>query len=167
MKEIQWRPKIDENIQEDESLAKILLEYIIFKLNLQRILFLLSFLSFGLGDGISAVYMINKRGLYGESNPLIRFMYASSGSQGVIGIKVWLVIIILAFVRNVSKGKDNYWMINGFLFALFVCGVMATGANLMAARGLQPPDAGTIIASYLFLVMLLTMIGDAMDKLHI
>jgi hypothetical protein len=58
-------------------------------------------------------------------------------------------------------------MINGFLFALFVCGMLATGANLMAARGLEPPDAGTIIAIYLFLVILLTMIGDAMDRLHL
>jgi len=111
--------------------------------------------------------MIDKRGLMGEANPLIRFMYASSGSNGVIGIKIWLVIIILAFVRNISKDKENYWMINGFLFALFVCGVMATGANLMAARGLEPPDAGTVIAIYMFLVMLLTTIGDAMDKLKL
>jgi len=164
---IQGDTKRDRNIQDEESLAKLLIEYIIFKLNLQRILFLLSFLSFGVTDGLSAVYMIDKRGLAGEANPLIRFMYASSGSNGVIGIKIWLVLIILSFVRNISKGKENYWMINGFLFALFVCGVMATGANLMAARGLEPPDARTIIATYLFLVVLLTMIGDAMDKLHL
>jgi len=164
---IQGGRKRDWNIQEEESLAKLLIEYILFKLNLQRILFLLSFLSFGVADGLSAVYMIDKRGLMGEANPLIRFMYASSGSNGVIGIKIWLVIIILAFVRNISKDKENYWMINGFLFALFVCGVMATGANLMAARGLEPPDAGTVIAIYMFLVMLLTTIGDAMDKLKL
>jgi len=163
----QWGNKRDMNIQEEESFARVLIEYIIFKLNLQRILFLLSFLSFGVADGVSAAYMIEKRGIIGEANPLIRFMYASSGTSGVIGIKLWLVIIILSFVWNISKDKDNYWMINGFLFSLFVCGVMATGANLMAARGLEHPDASTIIATYLFLVILLTMIGDAMDKLHL
>jgi uncharacterized membrane protein YhaH (DUF805 family) len=94
-------------------------------------------------------------------------MYASRGSSGVIEIKLWLVLIILYFVWNISKGKNNYWMINGFLFALFVCGIMATGANLMAARGPEFPAPSTIITTYLFLVILLTMLGDAMDRLHL
>ena len=170
MNELQEDSKSNESIHEDASVAevlKLLIKYIIYKLDLQKILFLLTFLTFGAADGISATYMIEKRGVIGEANPLIRFMYASNGSMGVIEIKLWLVLIILYFVWNVSKGRTNYWMINGFLFALFVCGVIATGANLMAARGLEPPDAGTIIATYLFLVMLLTLIGDAMDRLHL
>lgn len=157
-------------LQEDVSLTevlKLLIKYIIYKMNLQKILFLLTFLSFGVADGISAAYMIEKRGLMGEANPLIRFMYASSGSNGVIEIKIWLVLIMLYFVWNLSRNKDNYWMINGFLFALFVCGVMSTGANLMAARGTEYPASSTIIATYLFLVILLTMLGDAMDRLHL
>ena len=148
------------------EVLKLLIKYIIYKLNLQKILFLLSFLTFGAADGISAAYMIEKRGVIGEANPLIRFMYASSGSMGVIEIKLWLVLIILYFVWNVSKGRNNYWMINGFLFALFLCGVMATGANLMASRGVEYLAASTIITTYLFLVMLLTMIGDAMDRIQ-
>lgn len=158
------------NIQEDTSLTevlKLLIQYIICKLNLQKILFLLTFLTFGAADGISAAYMIEKRGVMGESNPLIQFMYASSGSKGVIGIKLWLVLIILSFVWNISRNKGNYWMINGFLFSLFVCGLMATGANLIAARGLEHPDSSAIIATYLFMVMLLTMLGEAIDKLHL
>jgi hypothetical protein len=167
---IQGSCKENRNIQEGVSLTevlKLLIQYSICKLNLQKILFLLSFLSFGVADGISAAYMIEKRGVIGEANPLIRFMYASSGSKGVIEIKVWLVLIMLSFIWNISRGNKNYWMINGFLFALFVCGLMATGANLMAARGLAPPASSTIIAAYLFLVMLLTIMGDAMDRLHL
>jgi len=170
MKELQEDCKGNESIQEDVSLAevlKLLIKYIISRLNLQRILFLLSFLSFGVADGISSAYMIEKRGIIGEANPLIRFMYASNGSNGVIQIKLWLVLIILYFVWNISKGRNNYWMINGFLFALFVCGLMATGANLMAAEGLDYPAPSTIIATYLFLVILLPMLGDAMDRLHL
>jgi hypothetical protein len=136
-------------------------------MNLQKILFLLTFLSFGAADGISAAYMIGEQGVIRESNPLVRFMYASRGNNGVIEIKIWLVLIMLYFVWNVSKGRHNYWMINGFLFALFVCGLMATGANVMAARGLEYPASSTIITTYLFLVLLLTMLGDAMDRLHL
>jgi hypothetical protein len=168
--EIQGGRKRDGNIQEDNSLTevlKLLIQYIICKLNLQKILFLLTFLSFGAADGISAAYMIEKRGVMCESNPLIQFMYASSGSKGVIGIKLWMVMILLSFVWNISKNKENYWMINGFLFSLFVCGLIATGANLMAARGLEYPASSTIIATYLFMVMLLTILGEAIDKLHL
>jgi Domain of unknown function (DUF5658) len=162
--------KRDRNIQEDTSInevLKLLIQYIICKLNLQKILFLLSFLSFGAADGISAAYMIEKKGVFGESNPLIQFMYISNGSKGVIGIKLWLVIILLSFIWSMSKHKENYWMINGFLFSLFMCGLMATGANLMAARGLEPPASNAIITTYLFMVILLTMLGEAIDKLHL
>ncbi len=167
---IQGSHRRDGNIQEEITIAeilKLLIKYILSRLDLQKILFLLSFLAFGAADGISAAYMIEKRGLIGEANPLIKFMYISGGSKGVIGIKIWLVFIILAVVWNMSRDKNNYWMINGFLFALFVSGVMATGANLMAARGIEYPAASTIIITYLFLVMLLTMLGDAMDRLHL
>jgi len=169
MKELEV-DKRDKSVQEDVSLAEVLnllIKYVIYKMNLQRILFLLSFLTFGAADGISAAYMIEKRGVIGEANPLVRFMYASRGSNGVIEIKIWLVLIILYFVGNISKGRNNYWMINGFLFALFVGGVMATGANLMAARGLEYPASSTVITTYLFLVVLLTMLGDAIDNLHV
>jgi hypothetical protein len=170
MKELQEDCKRNESIQEDVSVAevlKLLIKYLLYNLNLQKILFLLSFLTFGVADGISAAYMIEQKGLIGEANPFIRFMYASRGTNGVIEIKIWLVLIILYFVWNVSKGRKNYWMINGFLVALFVGGLMATGANLMAAKSLEYPGADTIIATFLFLVILLTMIGEAMDKLHL
>jgi hypothetical protein len=44
---------------------------------------------------------------------------------------------------------------------------MATGANLMAAKGLEYPAPSTIITTYLFLVILLSALGDAMDRLHL
>jgi hypothetical protein len=167
---IQEKSKKDRNIQDETSLTEVLellIQYIIIKLNLQRILFLFSFLSFGAADGISAAYMIEKRGIIGEANPLIQYMYVSSGIKGVIGIKLWLVLVMLSFVWNMSKDKKNYWMISGFLFALFVTGLIATGANLMAASGLEYPESGTVITIYLFLVILLTTIGEVLDKLHL
>ena len=86
MKELQEDCKMDKSVQEDVSLGevlKLLIKYIICKMNMQKILFLLAFLSFGAADGISAAYMIEERGVVGEANPLIRFMYASRGRNGV------------------------------------------------------------------------------------
>lgn len=162
--------KISRNIQEEISLTevlKLLVKYIICKLNLQRILFFLSFLTFGAADGISAAYMIETRGIIIEANPLIRFMYASTGINGVIGIKLWLVVVLLSFVWSISRDKKSYWMINGFLLSLFIFGIMAAGANLLTTRGIEHPAASTIIATYLFLMVLFTMLGDAMDRIYL
>lgn len=161
--------KISRNIQEEISLMevlKLLIKYFICKLNLQRILFLLSFLTFGAADGISAAYMIETKGIISEANPLIRLIYESNGTNGIIGIKLWLVVVMLFLVWSISRDKKNYWMINGFLFSLFVFGAMAAGANLLTARGIEHPGARTIIAAYLFLMILLTTLGDAMDRIY-
>ncbi len=144
------------------DLLLLLVRYIIHQASLQRLLFILSFLTFGVGDGVTATYMMKKEGVMRESNPIIRFMYATG--NGVISMKIWFTLIILFFVW-LLKSKDSYWTINGFLFALFVGGIMATGANLMAASGITPPSPGSIIFTYLFLVILFVMMGDAMDKI--
>ncbi len=131
---------------------------------LQKLLFILSFLTFGAGDGITAAYMIKKEGIISESNQMMRLAYATGGMNSLISIKIWLSFLILFFVWLI-RSKDNYWTINGFLFSLFIGGIMAIGANLMAARGMTPPSPDWIIFTYLFLVILFVMLGDALDKI--
>lgn len=142
------------------------IEYFISTANLQRMLFLLSFLTYSVGDGITAAYMMEKVGVSHELNPVARFVYASHGVHGVIAIKVWFAFVILFFVWLISRKKDNYWAINGFLSALSVGGAMAMGANIMAANGIFPPSPGSIAMTFLFLTVLFVVIGDAMDKIH-
>lgn len=143
----------------------LLLKYLISTANLQRLLFLLSFLTYGVGDGVTAAYMMDRTGVAREVNPVMRFFYASYGAQGVIGIKIWFTFLILFLVWSVSRKTDAYWTVNGFLSALSVGGMMAMRANLMAAWGMTPPSASSIIMTFLFLVVLFVMIGDVMDKL--
>src|SRR5574341_1765467 len=95
----------------------LLIKIAINRLNLQRFLFLASFLTYGVGDGLTAVYMIEKNGIMSESNPIIRFMYLSSGAQGVISFKIWFTFMILYFVWTISSRTNTYWTINGFLSA--------------------------------------------------
>lgn len=140
------------------------IEYLISIVNLQRLLFLLSFLTFGVGDGITAVYMMDKIGIMSEMNPMVRFMYASSSAQGVIAMKIWFVFLILFMVWIISRRENIYWTINGFLFALSLGGIMAMRANLMAAYGTVPPSPASIIMTYLILTVLFVMLGDLMDK---
>jgi hypothetical protein len=140
------------------------IKYFLTVTNLQRLLFVLSFLTFGVGDGISSAYMMQIRGVTEEVNPVIRFMYVTSGGNGVISIKIWFTFLILFLVWRLSWGKNAYWTINGFLFALFIGGVMAIRANLMAANGIQPPSASSVIFIFLLLIELFVLIGDLMDK---
>ena len=141
------------------------LKYLISTANLQRLLFLLSFLTYGVGDGVTAAYMMEKAGVTREVNPIIRFIYASSGAQGVITFKIWIGFVILFLVWIISRRTNTYWTINGFLSALCVGGIMAMRANMMAASGMDPPSPGSIIMTFLTLTVLFVMLGDLMDKL--
>ena len=141
------------------------IKYHISTANLQRLLFLLSFLTYGVGDGVTAAYMMEKTGVMREVNPIVRFIYASSGAQGVITFKIWIGFVILFLVRIISRRTNTYWTINGFLSALCVGGIMAMRANLMAANGMNPPSPSSIIMTFLTLTVLFVMLGDLMDKL--
>ncbi len=141
------------------------IKYLVSTANLQRLLFLLSFLTYGVGDGVTAAYMIEKTGVMREANPLVQFVYTSSGAQGVIIFKIWFGFILLLLVWIVSRRKNTYWTINGFLAAFCVGGIMAMRANLMAAYGMTPPSPDSVIMAFLILMVLFVMIGDMMDKL--
>lgn len=142
------------------------IKYFITTINLQRSLFLSSFLTYGIGDGVTAIYMMEKTHVMRETNPIVRYMYASSGNQGVMSLKIWFTLMILFLVWIVSRKTNTYWTINGFLSALTMGGIMAMRANMMAAFGMEPPSPGSIIMTFLLLVILFVMIGDLMDKLH-
>ena len=139
--------------------------YLISKFDFQRVLYLLSFLTYGVADGLTASYLMAKKGLISEVNPIAKFMYASSGWKGVLFIKVWFAYVILFMVWVISRRGDSYWMINGFLLALGIGGIMASRANIMAANGMVTPSPGSIIITFLFLIVLFIMIGDLIDKL--
>lgn len=141
------------------------IKYFISTANLQRLLFLLAFLTYGIGDGVTAAYMMDRTGVIREINPIMRFLYASYGAQGVIGIKIWFTFLILFLIWIISRRTNTYWTINGFLSALCVGGVMAMRANLMAAYGMTPPSASSVIMAFLILTVLFVMLGDMMDRL--
>lgn len=141
-------------------------KYFLSRINLQRALFLSSFLTYGVGDGVTAVNMMEKTSVMREANPVMRFMYTSSGKQGVVGLKVWFALVVLFAVWIISKRTQIYWTINGFLFALTMGGIMAVRANIMAAFGMEPPSPGSVITTFLVMVILFVMMGDMIDKLH-
>lgn len=143
------------------------IKYFISTINLQKSLYLSSFFTYGVGDGITAVYMMEKTSVLRETNPLVKYMYASSGKQGVLALKIWFSLMILFLIWIISKKTNVYWTINGFLSALTLGGIMAMRANMMAAFGMEPPSPGSVIMTFVFMVVLFVMIGDLMDKMYV
>ncbi len=141
------------------------IKYLISMASLQRLLFLIFFLTYGVGDGVTAAYMIERTGVIGEANPIVQSVYAFSGAQGVIIFKIWFGFIMLLLIWLVSRRTNTYWTINGFLAAFSIGGIIAMRANLMAAYGIIPPSPGSIIMTTLILTFLFVLIGETMDKL--
>ncbi len=144
--------------------VSLLKNYLINAAHLQRLLFLLSFLTYGVGDGVTAAYMIEKAGVMAEANPFVQFVYYSFGVQGVILFKILFGFIILLPVWIVSRQANTYWTVNGFLAALCVGGIMAIKTNLMVTDVVTPPSPELVIIAFLILTVLFVIIGDMMDK---
>lgn len=156
---------------EDESVSilevvGLMGAYIIKKMSLQTGLMISSFLTYGLGDGVTAAYMMEKVGIVRESNPVARLLYVSYGHSGMVAMKLWFTMVILSIVWVISKRKGAYWTVNGFLFALTIGGIMAMRANLLAAHGMAHPSPGSIITVFLIMVILFINIGDLIDRMN-
>jgi hypothetical protein len=136
------------------------------RINLQHVLYSTAFLTFGLADGITAAYMMEKLGTGIEANPIARYLFMSQGFGGMVIAKAWFAIVILfaAFIVEVRSPTNMYWTINGFLVALTVGGAMAANANLTVLAGGVPQAPGEIIFTFLGLLIMLTEIGGFVDR---
>lgn len=134
---------------------------------LQGALYLLAFLTFGIGDTITSVWMIGQRGIMGEANPLLRYIIIHSGISGYVGLKIVVTIVILSvpFVIQTRSHQAFYWMINGYLVSFAVAGTLASILNIKAARNevifLSP---GYVVFLFLSSVLVLTYIGEEIDR---
>ncbi len=132
---------------------------------LQGALFLLAFLTFGIGDTISSIMMIGQRGIMGEANPLIRYIILNYGTSEYIVIKLSFTIVIL-FVPFLIVNEETYWTISGYLVSFIAAGILGTVLNIQAVRDerlLFSPEQ--VIFLFLILVLVLTSIGEEIDKL--
>ncbi len=134
------------------------------KKRLRSLLFISSFLTYGLGDGVTAVYMMERTGAGIEGNPLARFMYVSYGSKGLVALKLWFTFVILSLISTISKRTGAYWATNGVLVALTIGGIMATRANVLATLGMPFPSPVSIISMFLLISIILIEIGNLIDK---
>ncbi len=131
---------------------------------LQGALFLLAFLTFGIGDTITSIWMIERRGIMGEGNLIIRYIILDYGIPNYIVIKLSVTIVLLV-IPFLIREEAVYWMINGYIVSFIVAGTLGIVLNIQAARNdvsfLSPEQ---VIFLYIVLIFILTSIGEEIDK---
>ncbi|VVB86803.1 Uncharacterised protein [uncultured archaeon] len=133
---------------------------------LQGTLCLLVFLTWGLGDVITSLYMIEQQGLMQEGNQIVRLVITYYGASGFIMLKLWFTLLVI-FVPFLVQGKEqSYWMINGYLVSFIIGGTLATILNMQAAHNepllLMPQQ---VILVYISSILILTNVGEFIDKI--
>ncbi len=100
----------------------------------QAILYISAFVTCGLGDAISAIYMMHYLGIMREANPIARHIVLNQGFYGLLAFKIWITIVILSIILfiQIRSKKSLKNTVNGFLIALSLGGILATLSNTMA-----------------------------------
>lgn len=133
----------------------------------QGALFILAFLTFGVGDGLTSLWMMEQRGFMSEANPIARDTINNFGASGFIGVKIWFttVVLFIPFMIQQRSHKPVYWMITGYLVSYIVAGTLAIILNIRAAMYesvfLSPQQ---VIFLFLSSVLLLTQVGEEIDR---
>jgi hypothetical protein len=158
-----------ENVQKGSfiellELLKLIAIFAIRKLNFQHGLYFTAFLTFGVGDGITAAYMMEKLGASAEMNPLMSYVFMEQGFGGMVVVKIWLTLSLLFAAYIVSLKSNAFWTVNGFLVALCAGGVLAINANLNALNGLVHEAPEEIIVIFMVLTLLLIEAGSYIDR---
>lgn len=93
------------------GLFKLVILFAVKKLNLQHVLYFAAFLTFGIGDGITAAHMMEKLGAGIESNPLARYVFMTQGFGGMVMAKIWITVVILfaTYIVQMRSAGSMYW----------------------------------------------------------
>lgn len=136
-------------------------------IRLQGALYLLAFLTFSVGDGITSLWMMEQRGIMGEANPLARYLLINYGSSGFMILKLWfgLMVLFVPFLIQRKSFEPVYWMVNGYLLSFIIAGTLASILNMQAAMNRDISLApGDVILIFLSSVLLLTQLGEEIDR---
>ena len=154
---------MSDNRNESEfDLIGLSFRYLSRKLNLQHLLYFFVFVTFDIGDAVTASMMMEARGISAEYNSLVQNIFVNYGLSGLIGAKLLLIIVPLIIASTVVK--NSYWFINGVLVSLTLAGLMATQANLQALASLPHMSPMEINLLYLKILFILAVVGMIMDS---
>ena len=149
---------MSDNRNESEfDLIGLSFRYLSRKLNLQHLLYFFVFVTFDIGDAVTASMMMEARGISAEYNSLVQNIFVNYGLSGLIGAKLLLIIVPLIIASTAVK--NSYWFINGVLVSLILAGLMATQANLQAMASLPYMSPMEINLLYLKILFAFSAVG--------
>lgn len=158
-------------IHHKTQIIQYISEYGIFEhfahFKVQAILYISAFVTCGLGDTISAIYMMQHLGIMREANQIARYIVLNQGFIGLLAFKIWIMIIILSIsiLVQIKSKKSMKNTVNGFLIALSIGGTLATFSNTMTLLYGNPPyDTYLVIAIYLLTTIVLINAGEWLDE---
>ncbi len=131
-------------------------------MNIQHIFFFMAFITFGMGDALTAVLLMTTKGHGAEFNNLFSYLYNSYGVACFVSTKLMLVIVVLLAAYILSK-RGGYWMINGWLTALIIGGIMAIVSNLSCTYDIVSVNPYNVILCYLVSTFVFLYAGDRID----
>ncbi len=130
----------------------------------QGALYLLAFSTWGMGDAITSLWMIESRGIMCEGNFIARHIILNYGVSNFITIKIFITIGLL-LIPFFIVDKPAYWIINGYYISYFTAGTLAMILNIQASRNealfIMPE---LVIVLFISLILILTSIGEEIDK---
>ena len=132
---------------------------------IQGLLCLLVLLTWGFGDALTALYMVEQKGLMAEGNAFVRSIISYQGASAFLIIKISFTLMIL-YVPFIVKPKNAYWMINGYLISFIAGGSMAMLLNMQSALGIPLSILPQhVIMIYISSILVLTNVGELLDKM--
>lgn len=153
---------IDNRNESEFDLFRLFFRYLSRKLTFQHFLYFFVFVTFDIGDAVTASMMMEARGISAEYNTLVQHIFVNYGLSGLIGAKLLLIIVPLIIASRAVK--NSYWFINGVLVSLILAGLMATQANLQAMASLPYMSPMEINVLYLKILFVLSAVGMIMDS---
>lgn len=135
-------------------------------IRLQGALCLLVFLTWGLGDALTSLYMVEQQGLMQEGNQIVRFIISYYGASSFIMLKIWFTLLVICVPFIVQRNEQSYWMINGYLVSFIIGGTLAIILNMQAAVNepllLLPQH---VILIYISSILILANVGELIDRM--
>lgn len=141
---------------------RLFFRYVSRKLTFQHLLYFFVFVTFDIGDAVTASMMMEARGISAEYNTIVQQIFVNYGLPGLIAAKLALIIVPLIIASTYVK--NSYWFINGVLVSLILAGLMATQANLQAMASLPYMSPMEINLLYLKILFVLSAVGMILDS---
>ncbi len=124
-------------------------------------------LTFGLLDGVTAILMMEKYGIWAESNSLWREIICSYGPGAFIIFKLFAASMVFAipFLMYKHNAEEIHWTTACFMSVFIVGGVLAALDNyLYLLTGFVYLQSEVVIGLVLVMTMIALHIGEILDS---